>query len=118
MAKDAVMADKDTLPVKVVAVTVAVIRMIKHENVVEWGAADEVVLSLHLQSSLLSSHSPPLPLLSMHLQLLLISVHLSLGLGAAGVGDAMKAADVCDAVLKTVVLAGTGTSWTRRRWQT
>jgi hypothetical protein len=71
-----------------VAVTVAVIRMIEHENVVERGAADEVVSSSHSQSSLILVHSSPGP-------------------GAAGVGDAMKAADVCDAVLKTAVVAGT-----------
>jgi hypothetical protein len=58
-AEDDVMADEDASAVKVVAVTVAVIRTIEHENVVEWGTADEVVSLSHSQSSSPSSHSAP-----------------------------------------------------------
>jgi hypothetical protein len=102
-AEDDVMADEDASAVEVVAV--AVIKTIEHENVVEWGTADEVASFSHSQSSSPSSHSPPPPLSSTHSQSSLISVHLSPGPSEAGVGDAMKATDVCDAVLETAVLA-------------
>jgi hypothetical protein len=53
------------------------------------------------------TRSPTPPSSSTHSQSSLIAVHSSPGPGAADVGDAMRAADVCDAVLEMAVLAAT-----------